>query len=48
MEMFDLHELTLYVFEDFLSVLLCIHIYSMEIFGPYELSLYVFEDFLST
>ena len=44
MEMLALHELILYVFEDYISVLLCIYSVDMEMFGPHELFLYVFED----
>ena len=37
----------LYVFEDYFSVLLCIHNVDMEIFGLHEWILCVLEDYLS-
>ena len=42
-EMFGLHELILYVFEDYFSELLCNHSEDIEMFGLHELSLYAFE-----
>ena len=45
--MFGIHELILCVFEDYFSVLLCIHIGCMEMFGLHELILCEFEDVLS-
>ena len=47
MEMFGLHELILYVLEDYYSVLLYVYSVDMEMFVLHELILYVFEDYLS-
>ena len=46
-EMFGLHELILYVFEDYISMLLCIHSEDIGMFGLHELILCEFEDYLS-
>ena len=37
----------LYVFEEDLSMLICIHSVDIEMFGLHELILYVFEDYFS-
>ena len=37
----------LYVFENDLSMLICIHSVGIEMFGLHELILYVFEDYFS-
>ena len=46
-EIFGLHELILYVAEDYFLVLLCIHSVDIGMFGPHELILYVIEDYFS-
>ena len=43
-EMYGLHELILYVLEDYYSMLLCIHIDYMEMYGCHELFFFVSED----